>query len=83
MKAEVTAENKPAYSPRKFGSKHEQNGWRRKKTNEDQSHIQITATFLHKIAVVDIRLALEVAVERRACVGRFRVERKVGSECLE
>lgn len=86
MKADVTAENKPAYFPP------EKEHWHRdrighkgeRKTHKDQGGVQVSATFLHEVTVVFVGCTLEVVVEITAgAVGRSRVARKDSFHRLE
>lgn len=64
MKADVTAENRPAY-PENMSTLRSR--WMRgQSTHEDQGGIQVFFVFAHKITIVLVGLALELVIELMA-----------------
>ena len=82
MKADVTAENRPAYSLRKRHEWHDIGGSREQgKTDENQGGVQISAAFLDEVAVVSVSFTLKLVVEFNT--GAICMVRKVSLQCLE
>ena len=63
MKADVTAENRPAYSTPETNQCHDRGADAETNTHEDQGGIQILIVLLHKVTVVLVGFALELVVE--------------------
>jgi len=83
MKAEVTAENKPACSPSETNQCHDCGGCERN-AHEDQRCVQISIVLLHKVTVVVVGFALELVVEvGTSAASRAMEVRKQRRECFE
>ena len=63
MKADVTAENRPAYPTRETNQCHDRGMDAETNTHEDQGGIQILIVLFHEVTVVLVGLALELVVE--------------------
>ena len=63
IKADVTAENKPAYSPKVRQTPRLKQVENRENTHEDQGGIQVSTILLQKIVIILIGLAFELVVE--------------------
>jgi len=84
MKADVTAENRPAYSTREANQCHDRGTDAETSTHEDQGGIQILIVLLHKVTVILVGFALELVVELYATAACR--SKKVGKErwqCFE
>ena len=76
MKADVTAENRPAYPPRQNNQYNNQGVYAKKgkNTHKDQRGVQVFIVLLHKVAVVPVGFTLELIVELATGAARCSVE---------
>ena len=83
MKADVTAENRPACPPKNQVST-ATSANAKVKSHEDQRGIQVFVVFLHKVTVVIVGFTLEFIVELDAGAARGSKDvRKERWQCLE
>ena len=62
MKADVTAENRPACTPKRT-NEHRDRCMRDKNTHEDQGGVQVFIILLHKVSIVPVGFTLKLVVE--------------------
>ena len=76
MKAVATAENRPAYPPRKTNEHCNRDGYK-EATHKDQGGIQVIIIFLCKFTVMRVGFAFERIVEiGTRATGRFKEARE-------
>jgi len=81
MKADVTAENRPACPPIKTNEQRDQ--FNAKNTYEDQRGIQVFTVFLRKVTVIVVGFMFKFVVELHAgVVGGSKEVGKEGWQCL-